>query len=126
MALSRYSAGALIDFSLGAPLWLALACPPTKDTGATIPEVDYNGYARVLLAAGDASWTPWDGVSRRNAAAIALAPALSGGEVLVLAAALCTAAAAGDVMHPLDTVAFKLSPGDPDPQIAAGLLAIEP
>ena len=133
MSLSLYSAGALIEASLGhraglvsAPLYLALlSAPPSfQDTGSSLPEIAYPGYARIALQGSD--WTDFDGVACCNAVPIALRAPIAGPDVLVVAAALCTEPIEGEVMHFLDMVAMQLSVDDPDPQIGVGMLAVEP
>lgn len=128
MGLSRYGAGALLQASTGvsavpwgAPLYLALLTGAAS--GAQLPEATYAGYARVVVPA--AAWAPWDGVALVNDDPIALAPVLSGPGVLIVQAALCTAAVAGEVVHLLDVVPFWLAVADAAPQIAAGMLVLE-
>lgn len=129
MGLSEYWSRALLRASLGiealpavgdAHLALLSAEPARASTGAELPELDYPGYTRTLIPVD--GWTELDPYEYVNTAPLPLPP--NGGAVpqVAWAFAVCDAEQAGNVLWAGRVPGYQLTPGDPDPQIAAGAL----
>lgn len=104
MTVSDYLANKLLDhktnkatYTPPATLYVALcsAAPVNSDTGSTITEVSYTGYARVAVTAAD-----WNAAAARlqdNVNEIAF-PAATGGSDTATHFALCDASSAGNLL----------------------------
>jgi hypothetical protein len=126
MALSGYLAGALLELSVGVrpglvsdPLYLALLTAAPQPDGPLV-EPAFLGYARVAVPA--AAFGAAANRTITNVAEIPLPVPLAGDGALIVAWALCEAD--GQVLHTGDSAPFVLTPEDPAPRIAPGILQI--
>lgn len=123
--LSHAEANALLTASvLGGTTYLALltATPKRSDTGSTLPEAAYTGYARAAVPA--AAWAAPASGTIVNDQAITFA-ACTGGSATIIAFALCSAATAGAVKWLGARRPLLISSTDPDPpSVAAGVLVL--
>lgn len=114
----------LIGTVVASPAYLALVTvePLSTDTGSTIVETDYGGYARLPVATGDLV-AAVDGV-KLNGVDMAFPQALSAGTDPIGWAVLCSAATAGDILltGALDSP-VSVDTGNA-PTFAAGALAL--
>lgn len=121
--LSYAEANALLTASvLGGTTYLALltADPKRSDTGSTLPEATYTGYARAAVPVS--AWAAPANGSVANDEAITFA-SCTGGSATIVAFALCSAATAGSVKWIGVRRPLLISSTDPDPPtVAAGIL----
>jgi len=90
------------------------------DTGATLTEAAYTGYARKAIAAADLS--PAAAGSKTNSAALIFAACTAGSAVVIGWAVVNSAAGAGDVILFGTCTSTTISTTQTPPQVAAGVL----
>jgi hypothetical protein len=104
VSFSNYLENAVLDHIFGdgtltitAPVYLALctSVPADSDTGSTIAEATYTGYARKSIAAADMSAAASG--SKTNSSAITFA-ACTAGTSTIIGWAVCDASTAGNVL----------------------------
>lgn len=105
------------------PIYLALCtvAPTDSDTGSTITEATYTGYARKSVAAADFN-APAGGVMT-NANVITFADCTAGSSTIV-GWALCDAATLGNVLWAGDMTSVTVNTTNTPPRVPAGSLSL--
>lgn len=132
MSFSDYVEKKILDHLTGkaaytspAPLYMALCtvAPTDADTGSTITEANYTGYARIQVPAAD--WNAAAGVSpaaATNAVQKQFAACTAGSSV-VIAWALCDSLTLGNVINKGTCTSVTISPTQTPATVAAGALS---
>lgn len=126
---SDYLENKIVDHYIGKTVYplpsvhiaLCTAAPVDSDTGSTITEAAYTGYARVAIPGAD--WNAASGGTATNANPITF-PAATGGSETVTHFALLDAASNGNMLlHGALNNSLAVSNGI-TPQISAGSLSV--
>lgn len=130
--ISQYLANKLLDHSLGKtsftmPATVAVAlvtvAPVATDTGATITEANYTGYARKVIAASDLAAA--SGGASTNANAIVHDACTAGSSAVIGVVILDSSTiGAGNVLWMDDIASKTIDTTSTPPTIAAGALDI--
>lgn len=131
MAKSDFLKDAVLDhcmgkssFTMPSAVYAALCVDPvgSDDTGSTINEATYSGYARVQVEASDLAAA--SGGEMTNSADIVWPDVVSGTNTVV-AVAFCTASTGGNVLYfDADVGSVEVSVTQSPPTIRAGALTI--